>query len=259
MAYVRTKVDALKDLGEKVTGQTIGVEENETIVGVLDKITAEYSGGGGGGGGEMEKETIWLEALPSSTIPELLDDGIEKLEEIFTEFNYGNDTDGRNLPDILMFDLQDMDSNRYVVAGNIVNYSVSYDGSEFYVHFECDGVPYVIKRNFFSEQWTIAKDRNKNIIVLNTYDDEASGMAITDQNDVEQLDDLQYKFMNGMDIPKQIMFDYRDEGNYRHVILTGFNARFDNGNFTITSTEYVGGVITIEYDEMETAWTLTIS
>lgn len=42
----RTKVDALKDLGEKITGTTIGVKENETIVGVIDKITSNYSGGG---------------------------------------------------------------------------------------------------------------------------------------------------------------------------------------------------------------------
>ena len=42
----RTKVDALKDLGEKITGATIDVKENETIVGVIDKIASNYSGGG---------------------------------------------------------------------------------------------------------------------------------------------------------------------------------------------------------------------
>lgn len=41
MIQTRTKVDALKDLGEKMTGETINVEENETIVGILDKITEQ--------------------------------------------------------------------------------------------------------------------------------------------------------------------------------------------------------------------------
>lgn len=39
----RTKVDALKDLGEKITGETINVGENETIVEILDKITEQGS------------------------------------------------------------------------------------------------------------------------------------------------------------------------------------------------------------------------
>lgn len=43
MSDTRTKVDALKDLGEKLTGKTIEIEENETIVSMLDKITAKYN------------------------------------------------------------------------------------------------------------------------------------------------------------------------------------------------------------------------
>mgnify|MGYP003289663472 CR=1 FL=1 len=46
MSETRTKVDALKDLGEKVTGKTINTDENETIVGILDKIANDYEGGG---------------------------------------------------------------------------------------------------------------------------------------------------------------------------------------------------------------------
>lgn len=46
---IRTKVDALKDLGEKVTGATLVPEENETVVGMIDKIAEHYEGGGGGG------------------------------------------------------------------------------------------------------------------------------------------------------------------------------------------------------------------
>lgn len=48
MIQTRTKVDALKDLGEKVTGATLPSEENETIVGMIDKIAENYSGDGGG-------------------------------------------------------------------------------------------------------------------------------------------------------------------------------------------------------------------
>lgn len=48
MSETRTKVDALVDLGKKITGQDINAEENETIVGMLDKITKNYTGGGGG-------------------------------------------------------------------------------------------------------------------------------------------------------------------------------------------------------------------
>ena len=40
----RTKVEALKDLGEKVTGKTIAIEEKDTIVSMLDKITKAYKG-----------------------------------------------------------------------------------------------------------------------------------------------------------------------------------------------------------------------
>ena len=45
MSDVRTKVDALKDLGEKITGKTITIDENETVVSILDKITENYDGG----------------------------------------------------------------------------------------------------------------------------------------------------------------------------------------------------------------------
>ena len=42
MGDVRTKIEALKDLGDKVTGKTINVEENDTIVGMIDKIAKNY-------------------------------------------------------------------------------------------------------------------------------------------------------------------------------------------------------------------------
>lgn len=45
MSDARTKVDALKDLGEKITGKTITIDENETIVSIIDKITENYDGG----------------------------------------------------------------------------------------------------------------------------------------------------------------------------------------------------------------------
>lgn len=49
----RTKVDALKDLGEKVTGATLTPSENETVVGIIDKIADNYSGGGTSGGSKI--------------------------------------------------------------------------------------------------------------------------------------------------------------------------------------------------------------
>lgn len=55
MENTRTKIDALKDLGDKVTGQSIVMDENETIVGMIDKITANYEGGGSGGGSNIPK------------------------------------------------------------------------------------------------------------------------------------------------------------------------------------------------------------
>lgn len=33
----------MKDLGEKITGQTINVPDDETIVGIIDKITKKYT------------------------------------------------------------------------------------------------------------------------------------------------------------------------------------------------------------------------
>lgn len=38
----RTKIDALKDLGEKITGKTLTITDDDTIVTVLDKITENY-------------------------------------------------------------------------------------------------------------------------------------------------------------------------------------------------------------------------
>lgn len=52
----RTKVDALKDLGNKLTGSTLATRANETVVGMIDKITSNYEGGGSG------TEEILLEA-----------------------------------------------------------------------------------------------------------------------------------------------------------------------------------------------------
>lgn len=43
MGNVRTKVDALKDLGEKITGKTFGNED--TVVEMIDEITKNYDGG----------------------------------------------------------------------------------------------------------------------------------------------------------------------------------------------------------------------
>ena len=43
MANERTKTIALKDLGEAVTGKTLSCTDADTVVSMLDKITAEYS------------------------------------------------------------------------------------------------------------------------------------------------------------------------------------------------------------------------
>ena len=45
MANERTKTIALKDLGEAVTGKTLSCTDADTVVSMIDKITAEYSGG----------------------------------------------------------------------------------------------------------------------------------------------------------------------------------------------------------------------
>lgn len=78
MAEMRTKVDALKDLGEKVTGATLVADENETIVGMIDKIADNYSGGGSGGGQNiailpivLEEESSYITIEDETTIKEL--------------------------------------------------------------------------------------------------------------------------------------------------------------------------------------------
>lgn len=48
MANEKTKTKALKELGEKVTGKTLN--NNATVVGMLNQIADNYSGGSGGGG-----------------------------------------------------------------------------------------------------------------------------------------------------------------------------------------------------------------
>lgn len=86
----RTKVDALKDLGEKVTGTNIGITENETIVEMLDKITANYNGGGSSGGNTLiyKINTNLYNYNPDEPNPIAItdDQDIETLETIIENF-----------------------------------------------------------------------------------------------------------------------------------------------------------------------------
>lgn len=86
MANARTKVDALKDLGEKVTGATLVADENETIVGMIDKITDNYSGGGENGGASVLKlNTEFVGTLPIQLEVEDTED-IENLNAINQDY-----------------------------------------------------------------------------------------------------------------------------------------------------------------------------
>lgn len=60
MANEKTKAQALKDLGEKVTGKTL--TSDNTIVGMLDQITDNYSGGSGSGANSyiLQGNVTWM-------------------------------------------------------------------------------------------------------------------------------------------------------------------------------------------------------
>lgn len=104
----RTKVDALKELGEKITGSTLVAEENETIVGMIDKIAENYSGGGSGGGADVLKlNTEFTGTLPIELEIEDTED-IEKLNAINQDYI----TNGKLPP---MF-IQTGTSERYEIA-----------------------------------------------------------------------------------------------------------------------------------------------
>lgn len=81
MENTRTKVEALKDLGDKVTGTTINIEQNETIVGMLDKITENYTGGSGGSGSSivLNGTTDWI-SVKNTPITD--DENVAKLNSI---------------------------------------------------------------------------------------------------------------------------------------------------------------------------------
>lgn len=85
MGNERTKVDALKKLGEKVTGATLVASENETVVGMIDKIADSYSGGGGGGGVKCYKFNTLFGA--NTTLDIENEEDTATLNEIWEEFN----------------------------------------------------------------------------------------------------------------------------------------------------------------------------
>lgn len=55
MANEKTKAQALKELGEKITGKTL--TSDNTVVGMIDQITNNYSGGGSGGESDIVLKT----------------------------------------------------------------------------------------------------------------------------------------------------------------------------------------------------------
>lgn len=114
----RTKVDALKELGEKVTGSTLVAEENETIVGMIDKIAENYSGGGESGG---------IPKITENTNMTTLDGGLYAIEvgTSTISLQYGNDA-----------------SKSFSIGGynGISAYLMILNGQSKYICFECSGV-----------------------------------------------------------------------------------------------------------------------
>lgn len=137
MGNDRTKVDALKDLGEKVTGATLVPSENETIVGMIDKIANKYSGGGSGGSGSS--------ALVLSTIPPYDDDipvdindasDLEQLEALKNQYLTG----GKNLPTQVIFDSLDKEGKRFLRYAKISNINTDSSTLQFNVVIETNTV-----------------------------------------------------------------------------------------------------------------------
>lgn len=120
MGATRTKVDALKDLGEKVTGSTLDIPENETIVGILDKITDKYSGGGSGGGAGVGKLTITYS------------DNTYTLDE--TSIAYLNTLTADNLPASFLVTMPSGD-NVYHYMNYFSNIFFSDEGNSFTIYY----------------------------------------------------------------------------------------------------------------------------
>lgn len=142
MADTRTKVDALKDLGEKVTGNTLEVGENETIVGMLDKIADNYSGGGSGGSSEEILLNASLEWLSGESIEITDADEMAKLNR-FEELSEGNKN--------VKLGLQLNNSKFYI----FITYDGTDEGGALY-----EGITYI---NAMSSMYHITLEKDKTL------------------------------------------------------------------------------------------------
>lgn len=127
MIQTRTKVDALKDLGEKVTGATLPSEENETIVGMIDQIAEAYTGGGSSSSPLI---TIHISEGDVSSNPTEIDNesDIEQLEKF-----YNGLVGGANVSLVgVMLDNSNAEENTYGGIYYIVEdiYASNYEGEE---------------------------------------------------------------------------------------------------------------------------------
>jgi len=126
----RTKVDALKDLGEKVTGATLTPDENETVVGIIDKIAENYSGGGSGSNILIYKiNTNLYNFNPDEPSPIAITDeqDIETFETIAENF-------GENKLIFFYFIVDNIPHYRFIESAketeiNFYAYSLTYSGT----------------------------------------------------------------------------------------------------------------------------------
>lgn len=183
----RCIVDALVDLGEKVTGKEIDVKGEEKmlygedITEVIDAITENYSAGGGG-------TTVVANPELAGT------------EDTLTGLQVGD-----------------------------TKYKIETGGGN-------------------------------SALVLTTFDFTASDMEITNQDDIDKLDELEFMFVNGMaNLPTSIMFDFRDDSNYRNVIVHGYYIQGGGTRDTTIVMKENEDTITIKKEYGGEYWTLTVS
>ena len=265
----RCIVDALVDLGEKVTGKEIDVKGEEKmlygedITEVIDAITENYSAGGGGG--ETTKANIWYcgeLAEPNNNI--VLDksgDDYKAFEGIFEEFNYAGESTGKELPITILFDTQTNDQQREVKGGTIYRMVTSSDGATFSVYAKLEDVIYRFDRDFFTEQWTMYLDSycsDFDRLVIREFAS-AEPTIIERADELLMLNKVNYNFSNySENLPTSIMFEW-GEGTREIAYADVLEIYYNNDDFLqINAKVYsMNNTIAIIFNDTTNTWAIS--